>query len=343
METAVDRPSSTDAAAPSTAPASLAHTVIRSIQSNPAAYDANWSDYLSNYATDEQVSAGLAHARDAIVSVVPNFASTSGCDLGCWFGISSLLLRSHGARVHGVDVDARFIDAAEKWRAAHGVGELHFATMRAGVVPLLDRTMDWVMICQVLCNADPARVPQILGEAARILKPGGLLVLNDSNNPHCPGTMERLRTAWRNRELGAKGSPQKPAGPYHNGRLRIIEQRAGEMKSAARQELARNTCYLGGAELIRTIDRARHGQAWTPSPFDESSARPPCDPATGHAAGNVTDPFAIAAELGRQGLDVHVTTQAGGPRVDEPSTLLAMLRESQGFYLYARKGTGGHR
>jgi 2-polyprenyl-6-hydroxyphenyl methylase / 3-demethylubiquinone-9 3-methyltransferase len=108
----------------------------------------------------------LAAARGALVPPPPRVGAVL-VDLGCGAG----LLAPHvmGYRHIGVDVTASALAQA----AAHGV-----TVLRADVtaVPLVDGCADVVTAGEILEHVPD--LPAVVGEACRLLRPGGLLVID---------------------------------------------------------------------------------------------------------------------------------------------------------------------
>ncbi len=99
-------------------------------------------------------------------------------DLGCGPGTITLDLAARVApgRVLGIDASA---DVVEQARAQAGDGAVEFATGDAYALDLPDSSFDVVHAHQVLQHlTDPARA---LAEAGRVLRPGGLLAVRDSD------------------------------------------------------------------------------------------------------------------------------------------------------------------
>ena len=98
-------------------------------------------------------------------------------DLGCGTGHVSALVAPFVRRVVGVDASAQMLAAAEDLVPDHV--DLRQGTLEA--LPIGDAEIDLVLLVLVLHHVpDPARA---LAEAARVLKPGGRLVVVDMQ-PH---------------------------------------------------------------------------------------------------------------------------------------------------------------
>jgi SAM-dependent methyltransferase len=169
-------------------------------------------------------------------------------DIGCGGGRESLALRRCGFAVVGVDlVHGLFVAAADGARKS-GV-DLPYAVMNAVALGFADGRFDGVlMLAQVLaCIPYRENRLQALGEARRVLRPGGRLVLTS----HCRNchwkyrlyfaVMDPLRRAGR-----AVGLPLLEAGDRF---ATVIDSAASRgrhyLHMYSRQEMARDLSVAG--------------------------------------------------------------------------------------------------
>lgn len=295
-----------------------------------------WPSYTASFDTVDKIRAARVFVQGAVASKVRNFEQSVGCDLGCWLGFPCAIHLAVGAaEVYGVDILPEFIALAQNWVRAESIDRLTFACIETCAVPLPSASVDWVLINQVLCNAKSDSIPALLAEAHRILRHGGVLVLADSNNPHCAETKARLLETYCALEIG-DGDSSRPRGVNHLHRAAVIRSCAG-LDEAESEELARRTCYLWGDSLVDAANRVRDGGTAPRSFFRAHSlAHTPVNPENGLALGNVTDPFEIAAMMDARGFRSEITVSPGGGN-HAPKEVLDMLRSSQGFYVYGRK------
>jgi SAM-dependent methyltransferase len=116
---------------------------------------------------------GTRFEREALLGLLPPEHVVA--DLGCGAGSLSAALAPHVGRVIGVDQSAAMLRAARRRLEPFDNVELH----RAGLedLPLAPRSCDAALLVLVLAYV-PAVAP-VLAEAARILRPGGRLVVVD--------------------------------------------------------------------------------------------------------------------------------------------------------------------
>jgi SAM-dependent methyltransferase len=96
-------------------------------------------------------------------------------DVGCAFGHGTALL-ARRFRVEGMDPSPAYIA-----RARRRYPWIPFSEGKAEALPYVSDLFDGVVMLDVLEHLPPASVDQALGEAARVLRPDGILVLSTPN------------------------------------------------------------------------------------------------------------------------------------------------------------------
>lgn len=94
-------------------------------------------------------------------------------ELGCGKGTSCKMLRERRYDVTGLDLSTLFLSETEKQ------DRLNYVAADAGALPFADSTFDAVAGYQFLEHVPCAE--RVLNEAARVLKPGGMLILLGPN------------------------------------------------------------------------------------------------------------------------------------------------------------------
>ncbi|MBK9516042.1 MAG: metalloregulator ArsR/SmtB family transcription factor [Anaeromyxobacter sp.] len=116
---------------------------------------------------------GAAFEREALGALLP--PDWIVADLGCGAGTLTAALAPHVARVIGVDQSAAMLRTARRRLDGAANVELHRAGLEA--LPLPAASCDAALLVLVLAYVP--EVAPVLAEAARILRPGGRLVLVD--------------------------------------------------------------------------------------------------------------------------------------------------------------------
>lgn len=117
-------------------------------------------------------------------------------DVGCGDGALASAMSRRGGRVTGLDPGSRMLQAARRRAEAESV-DLHLVPGRAEALPFADATFDRVVAVTVLCFIPQA--DQAIAEMARVLKPGGRLVIGELGRWSLWAAIRRIR-AW----LGAQ-------------------------------------------------------------------------------------------------------------------------------------------
>ena len=140
-------------------------------------------------------------------------------DVGCGDGSLSLAFRRGGAAtIVGCDVDPRMIARARD-RSARSDARIDYALARAEQLPFRDDSFDVVAIVAVLAFVEDPQVA--LREIARVLNPGGRLVLGDLGKWSLWAAARRFR-AWLGR------APIWNAARFRSaGRLWALTEAAG--------------------------------------------------------------------------------------------------------------------
>lgn len=116
---------------------------------------------------------GARFEREALLGLLP--PDWTVADLGCGAGTVTAALAPHVHRVIGVDQSAAMLRTARRRLGDRANVELHRAALEA--LPLADQSCDAALAVLVLTYV--AGVAQVLAEAARVLKPGGRLIVVD--------------------------------------------------------------------------------------------------------------------------------------------------------------------
>lgn len=109
----------------------------------------------------------------------PLCAGRRALDVSCGEGYGSALLAGVAASVTGVDIAAEAVAHASG--AYAGRANLRFVQGSAAALPLADASVDVAVSFETIEHLPAADQPRMLAELARVLDPGGLLVLSAPN------------------------------------------------------------------------------------------------------------------------------------------------------------------
>lgn len=145
--------------------------------------------------------------RDLVLDLAGPLAGLRVLDVGCGDGTYALPAASRGALVTAVDRSDEMLEAARQ-RAQGAGAQIRFERGDASRLPFDDESFDVVLAVTVLCFVEDG-APAI-DEVARVLAPGGRLVLADLNRWSTWAAWRRMRAflgsrTWRNARFRSAG------------------------------------------------------------------------------------------------------------------------------------------
>ncbi|HKJ87509.1 MAG TPA: methyltransferase domain-containing protein [Gammaproteobacteria bacterium] len=147
--------------------------------------DPRFVDYYARQSLTDENRARLEGIKEDVLWALPperREGPLEVVDIGCGPGAQSQLWAADGHSVHGLDVNAELVDLARQRAEAAGQ-EIELRVGSATDIPWGDETMD-VCLLPVLLEHVPSW-EACLDEAARVLRPGGVLFLSTTNRL-CP-------------------------------------------------------------------------------------------------------------------------------------------------------------
>ncbi len=121
------------------------------------------------------VRAGYDVYRDqlntpAFLAILPPVRGLAGLDIGCGEGANTRKLAQLGARISAIDVAPTFIRHAQATEDANPLG-IQYSVADALALPFAEAAFDFA--AAFMSMMDMPNPAQALGEAARVLRPGG--------------------------------------------------------------------------------------------------------------------------------------------------------------------------
>ena len=164
--------------------------------------------------------------RRLVLRLAGDLQGRSVLDVGCGDGTLALACWESGtAQVAGLDLDTRMITRAAAFAAQHQAA-IGYTVGRADTLPFGDKSFDLVVSVAMLTFVPEA--DRVVREMARVLRPGGRLVIGDLGKWSIWAARRRVR-AWL-------GSPTWRAARFRT---------AGELLAMARQAGLSVGCVQG--------------------------------------------------------------------------------------------------
>lgn len=158
----------------------------------------------ATYALWRESELGLITERleqEAVFSQLPELRGWRVLDAGCGDRTYAIEASRRGAIVTGLDSSFPMLVAARQreFRSLGGA-EISWCHGRAEAIPFKDASFDLAIVITLLCLVQSPR--QVVGELARVLRPGGTLLLGELGRFSTWALIRRMRVA-RLRILGA--------------------------------------------------------------------------------------------------------------------------------------------
>jgi 2-polyprenyl-3-methyl-5-hydroxy-6-metoxy-1,4-benzoquinol methylase len=143
------------------------------------------------YALQPSATARLNFVKEVVASVPARRASVA--DLGCGSGVilSEILMMKPHWTGFGLDISAEAVSYARRLAAHKRVDErAEFGTGNVTQLPYADESLHLIIASEIIEHMpEPERV---VGEIARVLRPGGQLILTMPLESHTPGHLHTL-------------------------------------------------------------------------------------------------------------------------------------------------------
>ncbi len=160
-----------------------------------------YSQFAQGYVESQSHAEG--YDLDRLLEIAKPQANWVVLDVATGGGHTALKFAPSVARVTASDLTPNMLAAAEKFIVVKGISNVEFREADAEQLPFDDANFDLVT-CRIAPHHFPD-VQQFVNEAVRVLKPGGLLLVQDQMLPDDPyqggyvDTFEKLRDPSHNR------------------------------------------------------------------------------------------------------------------------------------------------
>ncbi|MCQ6555857.1 class I SAM-dependent methyltransferase [Streptomyces sp. C10-9-1] len=138
-----------------------------------AAYDEVAELYASMFADRLETQPFARNMINTFAELVRGTGNPRAADVGCGPGHLTAMLHELGLEAFGLDLSPAMVGHARRIRPA-----LCFAEARMEALPVGDGALGGVLAHYSMIHTPPRELPALLAEQARVLEPGGLLLVS---------------------------------------------------------------------------------------------------------------------------------------------------------------------
>jgi SAM-dependent methyltransferase len=246
-------------------------------------------------------------------------------DYGCKFGHLTPLLVDQGVeKVYAVDVMEEYLTDGQ---AVFGTTyPVQYVRSENCFVNIPSDSADFILTNEVISHINPAFLDVYYSEVARVLKPGGELIISDGNNWMNLETRLDLLEWYQAWEEGS--SKEFGESNYVVQRRKVIEAFDPSLPDEDVEHIARNTSGLWGDQIAKAIEDFKAGRL-VKRPYRPGIC--PTHPALGVMMEKAFDPTQVIRALEMYGMSAKQVLR-GVERDD-----LRMIGATKNFTIRARK------
>jgi SAM-dependent methyltransferase len=278
-------------------------------------YHPNFVRHYSGLSQPESLSRHVRHLSLLLARAQCDVRGKVVLDTGCGYGVSAILLALLGARQsYGVDFQARALQTFARILDAIPLQlPVYPALADASTLPYGDGAFDVLFAVEAISHF--RRVDDFLSEAARVLRPNGVLIISDANNGANWLRAWRTRRIWHAFENGPPTDDchgHKITRPFVLKRREIIAQAFPDLSEEELDLLSQGTSGLWKPEILAAVrhyvetgTRPRHTYRWGTCPLD---------PTIGHYGEFLFQPLSLRRHIEDFGFRAQAVSHFGGSR-----------------------------
>jgi SAM-dependent methyltransferase len=299
------------------APAAFVRGARGAITRPPEGIDPWFHQYLGHLVDDTGLRT-YVRAKRQLLDLTSGVAGKVVVDAGAGFGMVSNLFALWGAkRVISLEVHTPMVHTHARINAAHFpelVQRVHNVRCDVAAMPVKSASADMVFSIEAISHY--FNVDGFLDECARVLRPGGQLVVSDGNNGANPAVRKFLLDYWERLENGPEGpfGTEVVPEPMRMRRERVLHQNFPELTAARVDELARVTSGMDRAQIVEVVGAHLRGGPAPATPYARGMC--PRDPEWGYVMERQFDARELAARLERRGFTAKAIPHFGGAAND---------------------------
>ena len=299
------------------APEPFVSSARASLERTPEGVDPWFHRYLGDLLDDRGLRKWV-RAKQQFVALAGGVQGKVVVDAGSGFGMVSNLLAAWGAkRVCAVEVH-------EPMARSHAlVNAAHFAWLRdrvsgmrgdASRLPVRTAGADLVISIEAISHYFD--VDGFLDECARVLRPGGHVLISDGNNGANPRIRAHTVELWERFERGPEGTfgEHEVPDPMIQRRQRVLRREFPQLDAAQVTALSETTSGMDRAQIVAAVSRHLAGG---PAPtFRYRRGDCPREPEWGYVMEQLFDGRDLAARLAKRGFVASALPHFGGAAND---------------------------
>ena len=300
--------------APNTRSGSLHETLGRIFELD-ATTGGHMRAYLGFGPDEGEIDRFVRYALDLLAVADRPLTGQRILDAGCGYGLLLVICGFEGAEaMEGIDIDARAVGFANEYKRllpSDIAGRLEIQTGDVMRLPFPDASFDVVTSVEAISHY--LDVSQGVVEIARVLKPGGALVISDGNNGRNRRYARMIRELWIAAEEGPGDrviGPHIVGTPYRQRRAELIRELSPDLTDDQVSQLAIATAGYVRSEIRDAVEV--YGRSGALPPAKRQDGGPPVDP-DGATHERLFDPYELRRTLQQHGFDdVRVRGYWGG-------------------------------
>ena len=309
------------------APESFVRSARAALTHTPDGVDPWFHRYLGDLLEDRGLRTWV-RAKQQFVALAGGVRDKVVVDAGSGFGMVSNLLAAWGARhVCSVEVHARMARSHALVNAAHfPLVRDRVSVMRgdASLLPIRSGSADLVMSIEAISHYFD--VDRFLDECARVLRPGGHVIVSDGNNGANPAIRAHTVELWERFERGPEGpfGEHEVPEPMILRRQRVLRQEFPQLAATQVTALSEVTSGMDRAQIVAAVSAHLAGGPAPSQRYQRGTC--PRDPEWGYVMEQLFDGRDLARRLERRGFRATALPHFGGAANDLVHTANRVLR-----------------
>ena len=297
------------------APEAFVRCARASLTHAPEGVDPWFHRYLGELLDDRGLRTWV-RAKRQLVDLAGGVQGKVVVDAGSGFGMVSNLFAAWGARhVCAVEVHAPMARSHALVNAAHFPG-VPVSVIRgdASRLPLRSASADLVVSIEAISHYFD--VDAFLDECARVLRPGGHVLVSDGNNGANPAIREHTVELWERFERGPEGmfGDHEVPEPMTLRRQRVLRQEFPQLDAANVTTLSERTSGMDRAQIVAAVRTHLAGGPAPAQPYVRGQC--PREPEWGYLIEQLFDARDLAARLAARGFEARALPHFGGAAND---------------------------